>query len=70
MQINHEDTILTFRNDICHMEDIKNWLMTQRKWICVLMEYRLLFHPRFIVPIPSASYHTAANRVDITLISP
>ena len=32
--------------------------------------YPHLFHPRFIVPIPTALYHTARNRVDITLISP
>ena len=29
-----------------------------------------LFHPRFVCPIPSALYHTASNRGDITLISP
>ena len=30
----------------------------------------LLFHPRFVVPIPSSLYHPARIRVDISLISP
>ena len=34
-----------------------------------LLRYDVLFHPRFIVPIPSALYHTAVNRVGISLIS-
>ena len=29
-----------------------------------------LFPPRFVVPIPSALYRPAGNRVDISLISP
>ena len=29
-----------------------------------------LFPPRFVVPIPSALYHPAKNRVGISLISP
>ena len=40
---------------------------------CIIMHiclYKLLFHPRFVCPIPTALYHPARIRVDISLISP
>ena len=46
-----------------------SWLVC---YVCHGMYVMLcyLFHPRFVVPIPSALYHLARIRVDISLISP
>ena len=49
---------------------MKNMEIGTTQKVCYEGVERGLFHPRFVVPIPSALYHPARIRVDISLISP
>ena len=48
------------------MPSMIQWLLDRVGYRRVLL---VLFHPHFIVPIPSALYHTAGNQVDISLLA-